>query len=258
MTVFGDVWYLFLRHQRTARRQPIWALINLAYPIFWLVLFSQIFQRTSQLPGFPTHRYVQFLAPGVVMMTVIYGAAFASLGMLLDFRLGVIERYLTTPVNRGAIVLARVLDAAANVTMQAVVVLVASLALGVRIATGPVGGLVVVVTAFLLGLVFAALSCWIAVTSREQEGLVGTVNLLVIPLIFLSTILVPKDFTPTWIGRLVPFNPVTWAVDAARSVSLDRAWHGPLLARDLGLLVVLTVVFAALGIQALLRWARRR
>jgi ABC-2 type transport system permease protein len=255
--MFADTWRLLGRHQRTTLRTPFFALINLIYPIVWLLLFGQLFGGMANLPGFPATSYERFLAPGVVVMTVIYGASFAALGLVMDFRLGVIDRYLTTPVSRPAIILARVADATVNVTAQAVIVLLVALAIGVRIAAGVGGGLLIVAAAALLGVVFAALSTWLGIRTREQQGLVGMMNVVIVPLIFLSTALLPVNVVPGWIRHVMPYNPVSWAVNVARAGTLGGTPVREVLV-DLGGLVVLALIFLVLSFGALRSWERAR
>jgi ABC-2 type transport system permease protein len=257
MNTLADTWRLLGRHQRATLRAPIWSLINLVYPVVWLLLFGQLFGGMADLPGFPEGGYQRFLTPGVVVMTVIYGASFAALGLVMDFRMGVIDRYLTTPASRPAIIFARVLDATVNVTVQAIVVLLIAFAIGVRTSNGIGGALLVVLAAALLAVVFAAFSTWLGIRTREQQGLVGMMNVLIVPLIFLSTALLPVNLVPGWIAHVMPYNPVSWAVNVARAGTLDGT-HGAEVLRDLGGLVLLALVFLALAFSALRSWERSR
>jgi ABC-2 type transport system permease protein len=187
-------------------------------------------------------------------MTVIYGSAFSALGLVMDFRSGVIDRYLSTPVSRAAIVLARVLDGSVGVTIQSLLVLLLSIALGVRLAAGPAGVLVILAAAFLLAAIFAAFASWIALSTRDEQSLVGTIQFLAMPLVFLSSVLLPVALMPGWLARVVAYNPVEWATRAARSLVLS-GWDVSLLLRSFGPLLALAAALTALSIVTFRRGA---
>lgn len=254
MNPAGDLLVLLRRHLRSNLKTPIWAIINLTYPVVWLLLFGQLFGSMARTPGFPPGSYQTFIAPGVIVMTVIYGASFAALGLIMDLRLRVIERYLATPVSRPAIIWARILDATINVTAQACLMLLLSLIVGVRFHT-ILGPIQVIVAAAALGFVFAAFSILVGIRSRHQQGLVGMMNIIIVPLIFCSTALLPRSLAPGWLQRLMPYNPVTWAIDLARAATTSAtALTGLDLLARLGGLLVLGLALTILATHAFRRW----
>src|SRR5215217_816692 len=106
MTVaLTHTWFMFVRHLRNLVRQPIWIFILLVQPFFWLLLYSQLFRRITDLPGFATDSYIQFLVPGIVIMTAFFSATWSGMAMIQDLKLGVIERFLATPARRSALVM---------------------------------------------------------------------------------------------------------------------------------------------------------
>ena len=111
-------------------REPIWIALILIQPMFWLLLYSQLFRRITDLPGFGTTSYVDFLTPGIVVMNAFFGGTWGGMGMINDLDRGVIERFLATPASRIAIVLSQLLRSALIASIQALIILVVALFLG--------------------------------------------------------------------------------------------------------------------------------
>ena len=111
--------FLFARLIRNLLRQPIWIALMLIQPMFWLLLYSQLFRRITELPGFGTTSYVDYLTPGIAIMTAFFSGTWSGMGTIEDLDRSVIERFLATPVRRSAIVFARLLQSAVVATIQA-------------------------------------------------------------------------------------------------------------------------------------------
>jgi len=224
MSFFNDVRPLFLRLVRYTVRMPVFMVIGVVQSILWLVLFGQLFQRVVQIPGFEAESYLQFLAPGITIMTALFGSAHSGMGTLIDIERGVMDRLLVTPASRGALMAARVLHAGALVVFQGAVILCASLAMGARPGAGVVGVLVVLLAAGLLGCAFGALSNAIALIARRQETVLAAMNFIILPLTFLSGIMMSAALMPAWIRRVAALNPANWAVVAARAGFEGSDW----------------------------------
>src|SRR5215218_8571417 len=106
MDFFRDTWYLFVRLLRATVRMPVFVIIWIVQPILWVLLFGQLFRSVTTIPGFGASSYVQFLAPGISIMTALFGAAYSGMGLLVDIDRGVLDRMLATPVSRGALLAA--------------------------------------------------------------------------------------------------------------------------------------------------------
>ena len=129
---------------RNLVRQPIWIALILIQPMFWLLLYSQLFRRVVDLPGFGTDSYVDFLTPGIAMMTAFFSGTWAGMGTIEDLDRGVVERFLATPARRGARSCSRASSSPRwSAMVQALIILVVGLALGATNG-GPVGWLVII------------------------------------------------------------------------------------------------------------------
>ncbi len=206
----------------------------------------------TTLPGFETDSYVQFIAPGIAIMTALFSAAYSGMGLLRDIEGGVLDRLLATPVSRGAIVASRVLLASSQVIVQAAVILVMAAMLGARPQGGVLGLGVLFLAAALLSAAFAFTSCAMALITRRQELVIAAMNFIVLPLTFLSSMIMARSLMPAWIRTVTRFNPVDWAVVAARHGFEGRA--SAELATSLALLATVTLLCAAFAGHAFRRY----
>ncbi len=251
MTYLRDTWYLLWRHIVTTIRIPIWLVVTIVQPMIWLLLYGQLFRRVVEIPGFDSSSYIQFLTPGVVIMTALFGAAWSGMGIITDLSEGIMDRFLATPVRPSAIVTAAVLHAVLTGLLQATIILLMSLVLGARIPGGIGGGLLILLMAALLSGGLAFLSNAIALVTRREETLISVANFFGTPLLFLSTAFMAADLMPGWIRAIARFNPVNWAIDASRAAMAGTDWT--VVLQNMVLLigfVLLGGVLAMLGLRS--------
>ena len=253
MAAGADLWHLFVRLVRANLRMPVFVIISIVQPVLWVLLFGQLFRSVAALPGFGAGSYVQFLAPGIAIMTALFGAAYSGMGMLADIDRGVLDRLLATPVARGALLAARILYSAAQVAVQSGIILLVSAAIGARPHGGAGGVALVLVAAALLGAAFAAFSNALALLTRRQELVIAVMNFIVLPSTFLSSMMMSRNLMPAWIRSAAMFNPVNWAVVAARG-GFEGNWA--LLPRNLGLLAAFALGAAWLATRSFDRYRR--
>ena len=244
MTVLRHTWYMVVRQARNLMREPIWIVLLLVQPMVWLVLYGQLFKNVTHLGGFGTTSYVTFLAPAIVVMNSFFGATWSGMGMIYDLDHKFVERVLATPASRFALVLFQIVRSALTAAIQAVIILVAALALGVRVHTGAAGWLIVILAAILVNSAFAGISQGIALLTRREATMIAIANFIGLPLFFLSSTLISFRQMPHWMQELGKFNPVNWGVVAAREVVLPGADWGS-VGLHLALLAALTVATAA-------------
>ncbi len=253
MTVaLEHTWFMFVRHMRNLIRQPVWIAILLVQPFFWLLLYSQLFSRITDLPGFETDSYVQFLTPGIVVMTAFFTGTWNGMSMINDLERGVIERFLATPARRSSLVLGHIAQAAGASTVQAFIVLGIGFLLGARVSGGVLGWVVILLVAALVCACFSGISHAIALFARREETMIAVSNFIGLPLLFLSSTLIAEDLMPDWMRWAARFNPVEWGVVAAReSVTEPTEWGraGLYLALLAGISVA-TAAFATWSFRA--------
>jgi len=231
----SDTRYLFFKYLKLTWRMPMWTFFGLIQPLLWLLIFGQLFRGFAELPQFPTGDYTQFLAPGVIVMTVLFGASWSGVSLLRDLRHGVMEKLLVSPILRSSIVLSRLLHNAFTVLVQVFLLVIVSALIGAGMPSGQ-GFFWIWVVVLLLAVGFSAISNALAMFLKEEEPLVVMGNMLTLPLLFFSSALVPADFMPAWMQLISRFNPVTYGVEAVRAcyegVFLQPFWM------SLGILVV--------------------
>ena len=240
-TVVSHSGYLTGRMLRATLRQPAFVAISLVQPMMWLLLFGELFKRVVELPGFATGSYIDFLTPGVVVMTVLFTSGWAGMSFIEDMDRGVMDRMLSSPVSRMAMVVSSVANQAVTIAVQSAVVVVVALLLGAEFAGGVLGVLVMLVAAILLAAAFASLSNGMALVVRTREALIGFSTMLTLPLSFLSSAMIAREAAPGWIQAVSAWNPVDWTVVASReALSADPDWQA-VLTRLGGLLAVAVV-----------------
>jgi ABC-2 type transport system permease protein len=254
MSIASHTWFMIGRQVRNLVRQPIWIAIMLVQPMVWLVLYGQLFSRVPTLRG-GAGSYVEFLAPGVIVMNAFFGATWSGMSMIDDLDRSVVDRFLTTPVSRLSIVLSQIVRAGLTAMIQALVILVVGLALGVRVHGGALGWLVVFLAAALLACAFGGISQGLALLLRREESMIGVANFVSLPLMFLSTILISRGTMPDWIHTVSQYNPVDWGAVAARNAVVVGGEWGSSFAH-LGYLLALTAVTAGFATWALARYQR--
>ena len=122
MTLIRHTLYMTLRHLRELWRQPWFVAVTLVQPVIWLLLFGALFKKVIEIPGFHSPSYIAFLAPGVVVMTAMFNAAWSGMSLIDDMRRGVTARFLVSPVRREALIAERILKEAVVVVIESVII----------------------------------------------------------------------------------------------------------------------------------------
>jgi ABC-2 type transport system permease protein len=248
-----DNWVMLGRQYRLLARQPIWIAIMLVQPMIWLVLYSQLFGKLPRLGGFGTGSYVEYLTPGIVVMTSFFGGMWSGMSTVHELEHGVFERFLATPLRASSLVVSQVLRAGLTGAIEGVVILLVGLALGAHVHGGPVGWVVILVVAFVVGCAFSGISHGFALLTRREETMIAVSNFVGLPLMFLSTMLISSAAMPGWIKTIASANPVNWAASAARGAELSGTdWSS--VAGHLALLVAFTLVTLGCALAALRRY----
>ena len=249
MNVLKDTWYIMLRDLRTRIRMPIFIFMSLSQPILFLLLFPQIFKSigSSGMLGSDVS-YLTFFTPGVLVQTVMFSAIFSGMSMIVDMDTGILSRMLATPVTRVSIILGRVIAAVVVILIQTALMLGIAAIMGVDIAAGFGGVMLIFLLIALIGLSLAAFSNGLAILLKRQEGLMAVVNLITLPLMFLSTMMMPSQMLPSWLNTVRQFNPIDYAIVGIRGLVLEGyVWNDLWKALAvLGGVVVVMVIFATM------------
>lgn len=241
---FQEVAALTMRWTLRLSREKFSMLFTLVQPmLFWLIFFGNLFQRTADTQVVQAPNYISFLAAGVVVMTVLNNGLAGGVDLLFDKENGFLERMMSTPIHRTSVIVSRFLFVMTITSVQVLVILGVAFLFGVQPATGLPGVAVIVLIGMLFGIGLTAISVALAFSVRSHGDFFSMLGFLSLPMIFLSSALVPLQAMPGWMSILARFNPMTWAIDAVRPLILS-GWAEAL--PKLGLAVAIMLVFDAL------------
>ncbi|MFF7644560.1 ABC transporter permease [Streptomyces canus] len=251
----SQTWYMTQRQLMVFVRQPAYAIITLIQPVIWLFLFGSLFKKVVELGGFGTTSYLDYLVPGVVVMSALGSNMWAGMGTLEEIQRGTLDRFLTTPVSRAALMNGNVVNNGLVTAFQSVVIVLLGLLGGADYPGGVTGIAVLVLAAVLLGTVFGALSNALGMLVRERESIIGINTFLLLPLTFLSSAFMAPSQMPSWMRHVADFNPLNWAMVAGRSALSADPDRGVVLSRG-GALLGLAVVAVWLSIRTFRSYQR--
>lgn len=263
----GDVWVNFKRWNLKAVRNPFVLVVSLVQPIIFLVLFTEVFGNVAGDAvnrGIPGISYETYLVPAIAIQVALAAAITSGIGLVNDIENGMFEKVLVSPMNRTAVFVGKTAAEVFRIAVQIAIILGLGVLLGAEIATGLPGALAIVAVGVLFSLWFVAFSNALAILTRDQESTIIGANLLQFPLLFLSSAFLPLETLPEWIQTFARFNPVTYGVDVARSLMLDRdvmtvldvSWFGGTLdgvVPGVAVLAALDLVLGAVAVYLLSR-----
>jgi len=250
-----QTWYMTQRQLTAVLRQPAYVVMMLIQPAIWLFLFGNLFKEVVELGGFGTTSYLDYLVPGIVVMSALSSNMWAGMGTLEEIERGTLNRFLTTPVGRGALMNANVVQQALTTAVQSLLIILLGKLGGADYPGGAAGLLVLVVAASLLGTVFGAFSNALGMLVRQRESIIGINTFLLLPLTFLSSAFMAPSRMPGWMRTIADYNPLNWAMVAGRSaMSVNPDWS-VVLTRS-GALLALAVTAVWLSIRTFRSYQR--
>ncbi|ELZ49115.1 ABC-2 type transporter [Halorubrum coriense DSM 10284] len=266
-TFVGDAWVNFKRWNLKAVRNPFVLVVSLVQPIIFLVLFTEVFGNVAGgavNQGLPGINYETYLVPAIAIQVALAAAITSGVGLVNDIENGMFEKVLVTPMSRTAVFVGKTAAEVFRIAVQIAIILGLGVLLGADIVTGVAGAVGIIAVGILFSLWFVAFSNAVAIITRDQESTIISANLLQFPLLFLSSAFLPLEALPGWIQTFARVNPVTYGVDAARSLMVDRdvmtvidvAWFGGTLdgvAPGVAVLVGLDLALGAVAVALLSR-----
>jgi ABC-2 type transport system permease protein len=236
------IYILWLRQLKKYFRSRSRIIGSLAQPLLYLVAlgygFGAVFKQAGQ------GNYINFLAPGIISMSILFTAIFSGMEIIWDRQFGFLKETLVAPISRFSIMLGRTLGGATVATIQGALVMVVALLFGFR----PENWFVLlpaVAIMFLIALLFTALGTAIASRLEDMQGFQLIMNFLVMPLFFLSGSLFPLEGLPKALAIIARVNPLSYGIDALRAVLINTNHYG--LGIDLAVLAAITLIFVWLG-----------
>lgn len=240
-----DTWLIYRRSLVLTLRQPVWVAMGLFQPILYLILFAPLLEGATSTAGASASAFNWFV-PGLLILTAFFAAFFAGFGLVADIRYGVVERMRVTPMSRFAMLAGRSLRDVTILLAQSTLLLLVAIPFGLTI--DPAGAVLTLGIVALVGLTFSLLSYTLALVTKSEDALAPIAQAVTLPLLLLSGIMLPMALAPDWLQTLSTLNPLTHAVDAARSL-FNGLWDDPQI-------IVGTVVMGTLAILSLILASR--
>jgi ABC-2 type transport system permease protein len=243
MKLLRDTWLIFQRQMLLVLRNPVWLIVGVVQPLYFLLLFGPLLK--TALRATSNAEAYQTFVPGLLVMLAIFGSMFVGFGLIAELRAGIIERSRVTPVSRLALMLGRSLRDVVSLLFQALLITVLAIPFGLRIKFTDL--MLTFLLLALIGLMLSAVSNAVALKLRSEDALAPLMNAVGQPILLLSGILLPLTFAPLWLRRVSDWNPFSWAVDASRALfsgnpGADSVWQALLI---LGILTVAGLTWSA-------------
>jgi ABC-2 type transport system permease protein len=229
-----------LRHDSTE------LITRAAQPALWLLVFGEVFTRVRAIPT-GNLRYIDFMAPGILAQSVLFIAIFYGIAIIWERDLGIIHKFLVSPTPRSSLVLGKALSAGVRGLTQAVIIYLLSMVLGVDLNWDPPALLGVLAIVVLGSAFFSTFSLIIACLVKTRERFMGIGQLMTMPLFFASNAIYPVAIMPTWLQAIAHGNPLTYEVDALRTMMLTGGSSLYGLPFDFAILAASTALVVAIG-----------
>jgi len=239
----GQVIYtLWLREMKWLIRAKSRLIASVVQPFLWLAIIGVGMSSTLTMPG--NISYLQFMAPGIVGMTLLFSSTMTGVSVLWDKQFGFMKEILVAPVSRTQIMLGKALGGMTTSILQGLLLLLAAAAIGVR-PPGVIELLQVLVFMFLISMSFVSIGLAIASRMEDPVAFPIVMNFLIMPLFFLSGALYRVDMAPGWLSVLSHIDPLTYGVDGIRGAILGTSQFPMWL--DFAVLGVFAAVMILLG-----------
>ena len=238
----STIYILWLRQIKKYFRSRSRIVGSLGQPLLFLVAlgfgFGSIYQQAGR------GSYIQFLAPGIIMMSVLFTAVFSGMDLIWDRQFGFLKETMVAPVSRLEIMLGKTLGGATVAAVQGLIVFILTLLVGFKpqnILMLPVAIGIIILVAIL----FTSLGIAMASTMEDMQGFQLIMNFLVMPIFFLSGALFPLQGLPRVMEIITRIDPLTYGIDGVRAALINGGKFS--IGYDFFILTVLTVILLAVG-----------
>jgi len=221
--VFRSIWVIAYRDLLRFVQERARAISSFAMPLMFLVIFGAGFNRVIG-PLAPGVDFIQFIYPGIIAMTVLMGSLMSGLSIVWDREFGFLREVLVSPLSRTGIVLGKTAGTAVIALGQGFIMLVFAPAIGVQLDVMLVVKLIPLI--ILVSASLSGLGILVASRMRSQQGFQMLIQIIIMPLVFLSGVFFPVNNVPVWLEVVSKINPLTYGVDAIRQVFLSVTTTG--------------------------------
>lgn len=216
-------------------------------PALWLLIFGEVFNGIRANLAPPGLTYLQYLSPGVLAQSILFIAIFYGITVVWERDVGLLTKLMSTPSPRTSIIVGKALASGVRGMFQGIVIIALALILGINLVLNPLNIAGVFIICILFAMCFSSLSMFIASLLRTRERMMGIGQAITMPLFFASSAIYPLAIMPSWLQVFAKGNPLTYVVDALRTI-LDPGFQGSFpFYIDVLALLVSTVIFISLA-----------
>jgi ABC-2 type transport system permease protein len=226
---------------RKLRHDPTELVTRAVQPALWLLVFGQVFIRVRAIPT-GNVPYIDFMAPGILAQSVLFISIFYGIAIIWERDLGIVHKFLVSPTPRSALVLGKALSAGVRGLAQAIIIYGLALLLGVKMDWHPLALIGAALVVILGAAFFSTFSLIIACLVKTRERFMGIGQVLTMPLFFASNAIYPISIMPVWLQVISRVNPLTYEVDALRTLMLAGGSSTYGLGLDLVVLLAATAL----------------
>jgi ABC-2 type transport system permease protein len=266
LNMFIDTWSICWRELKHFARSRAAMFSTLIQPVVWLAFMGNSFNFSNNLlppsllalikqyaPNFSITQqffgassYLEFFAPAVVVMTMLFGGIFGGVSIVWDRRFGYLNKMLAAPISRTSIAAGKIISVSLRSGLQAIIIGLIAVAMGVTVATGAFGFVLAVLIAMLLCLAFAGISMSIGALVKNIDTMFPVLNLFTLPLLFMSPAMFSLSMMPAWLSAIAQYNPVTYAVQPIRALFIT-GWDWGTIVPGVAIVAVFSLLMIGLA-----------
>ena len=250
MSAGRDVYLIARRSVRRTLRQPVLIVPTISFPLLLLAINTSGLASTTRIPGFPADSFLDFALVVTFMQGALFSATTAGSSLATDIETGFLNRLSLTPLRRSAILIGQLAGAASLALVGAVTYLTVGLIAGAGLASGVLGGVVLVAFALFVAIGFGGIGAIMALRTGSGEAVQGLFPLLFV-LLFLSSMNMPRNLISVdWFRTVATWNPISYLIEAMRSLVIT-GWDATALGRGLGVATAIVVLSLAVAARLL-------
>ncbi len=218
---------LWLREMLRFKRSKSQIIGSLAMPLLFLMVLGPAFSSSFQIPGLQLN-YMEFLAPGIIGMTVLFPSMMGGVSIIWDREFGFLKEILISPASRFFVALGKALGGVTAAMIQGISIMIIAGIFGVKY-TSWFGALLSIPVMLIIGLGFIGLGIAFASKIDSHEGFQMVMSFIMMPIFFLSGAMFPIDKIPVWLQFLAYIDPLTYGIDALRYLLTGYSILNPVL-----------------------------
>jgi ABC-2 type transport system permease protein len=215
-------------------------------PALWMLVFGEVFSHVRAIPT-GNMSYLDFMAPGILAQSVLFVAIFYGISIIWERDLGIVHKLLASPTPRTALVLGKALSAGVRAISQAIIIYLLSLLLSVKLSWAPINLIEILFVVIISAALFSTFSLIIACIVKTRERFMGIGQVLTMPLFFASNAIYPISIMPDWLKAIAHFNPLTYEVDALRTLMISGGTSLYGLTFDFAFLIISMIVLTVIA-----------